>query len=167
MLPTSSLDGGLSIALARSFLQIGWSPRTSTASAIPNTLGKAAVPSPPTATTPCRLQQHQQTITSERCEKRRDLRQPQTSRVLHACAVEKEPGQRYPTAKRLAKDLGRFLKGEAVLARPIGQAARLWRWSRRNRLVATLMATVAASLIAGIALTILKTVILMGVLKSI
>ena len=34
----------------------------STASAIPRTLEKAAVPFPLTATTPCRLQQHQQTI---------------------------------------------------------------------------------------------------------
>ena len=41
--------------------------------------------------------------------------------------LEKEPGQRYQTAGQLGDDLRRFLGGEAVLARPISQAARLWR----------------------------------------
>ena len=67
--------------------------------------------------------------------------------------LEKEPGQRYQTAGQLGDDLRRFLGGEAVLARPISQAARLWRWCRRNQLVATLTATVAASLLVGIAVS--------------
>ena len=73
-------------------LQIGCSPRTSTASAIPKNSGKAAVSSPPAATTPCRLQQHQQTNTLERCQKRRNLPQSRGSPVLHACALQVEEG---------------------------------------------------------------------------
>ncbi len=53
----------------------------------PKPLGKAAVPSPLSATTPCRLQQHQQTNTQERCGKRRDLPQSRRSRALHAYAL--------------------------------------------------------------------------------
>lgn len=41
-----------------------------------------------TATTPCRLQQHQQTNTLERREKRKGLHQYQSSRILHACALQ-------------------------------------------------------------------------------
>ena len=67
--------------------------------------------------------------------------------------LEKEPGQRYQTAGQLGDDLRRFLGGEAVLARPISQAARLWRWCRRNQLVAILTTTVAASLLVGIAVS--------------
>src|SRR5437870_1503321 len=46
--------------------------------------------------------------------------------------LEKEPARRYATAKELADELGRFLKGEPVHARPIGPPARLWRWCRRQ-----------------------------------
>src|SRR5207249_7449412 len=46
--------------------------------------------------------------------------------------LEKEPARRYPTAKELADDLGRFLKNKPVHARPIGPAGKVWRWCRRK-----------------------------------
>jgi len=52
--------------------------------------------------------------------------------------LEKEPARRYATAKELADELGRFLKGEPVHTRPIGPPARLWRWCRRQPALATL-----------------------------
>lgn len=65
----------------------------------------------------------------------------------------KDPGQRYQTSGHLGDDLQRFINGEAVLARPISQAAHLWRWCKRNRTVAVLTATVAVTLFVGIAVS--------------
>ncbi len=64
-------------------------------------------------------------------------------------AMAKEPSRRYATADALADDLRRYLNGEPIKARPVGKAERLWRWCRRNPLVATLTTAVAVSLLLG------------------
>ena len=60
--------------------------------------------------------------------------------VIHK-AIHPEPVQRYQSADELAEDLRRFVAGEPILARPPTIVDKSRRWLRRNRLVATLGAT--------------------------
>ncbi|MBI2920812.1 MAG: protein kinase [Planctomycetes bacterium] len=69
--------------------------------------------------------------------------------VIMKC-LEKEPASRYATAQHLADDLGRFLAGDPVVARPIGALTRLWRRARKYR--ATLAIVAAVLLLASAAL---------------
>src|SRR5206468_4643609 len=64
-------------------------------------------------------------------------------------AMAKAPARRYPTAGDLGADLRRYLSGEPIQARPVTDSERLWRWSRRNPLVATLLVGFTLSLLAG------------------
>jgi tetratricopeptide (TPR) repeat protein/predicted Ser/Thr protein kinase len=59
--------------------------------------------------------------------------------------LHKEPARRYGDATLLADDLRRYLDGMPIVARPVGRPERLWRWCRRNPLLAG--ATAVASLL--------------------
>lgn len=68
--------------------------------------------------------------------------------------LEKAPEARYRSAEDLADDLERFLRGEAIIARPTSLRQRLWRFTRRHRFVVgagmgtmMLLAVVAATAI--------------------
>jgi WD40 repeat protein/serine/threonine protein kinase len=63
--------------------------------------------------------------------------------------LQKEPRKRYASAADLALDLGHFLAGEPIQARPVGPVEKIVRWCRRNPVVACLISTAAASLLAG------------------
>ena len=57
-------------------------------------------------------------------------------------AMAKAPARRYATAREFADDLRRFLRGDAILARPMGLAEKLKHWRRRNPVAAGLLAAV-------------------------
>jgi tetratricopeptide (TPR) repeat protein len=63
-------------------------------------------------------------------------------------AMEKNPAERYATAKELADDLRRFLADEPIRARRAGVVRRLRKWSRRHRTVtAAAMAAATAAVV--------------------
>jgi serine/threonine protein kinase/tetratricopeptide (TPR) repeat protein len=51
--------------------------------------------------------------------------------------LEREPAARYRSAHDLAEDLERWLEGRPIIARPVSPPAKLWRWSRRNPVLAS------------------------------
>ncbi len=75
--------------------------------------------------------------------------------VVMRC-LEKNAEGRYPSARALADDLGRFLDGEPVEARPVGRLERIVRRARKNPL------TTAALVAAAVALVTLAVVAVGG-----
>ena len=64
--------------------------------------------------------------------------------------LEKNPSRRYATARELADDLTRFLKGELVLARPVGALGKLARSARRHPWRAASALLAVAMLLGGV-----------------
>jgi WD40 repeat protein len=67
-------------------------------------------------------------------------------------AMAKEPGRRYRTARELADDLRRVLKGEPVRARPVSATERVFRWAMRRPAQAGLLVLGGAVVLASGAL---------------
>src|SRR5262249_912615 len=55
--------------------------------------------------------------------------------------LEKAPSNRYPSARALAEDLGRFLRDEMIVASPVGPLRQFARWCRRRPAVSVLVLT--------------------------
>jgi WD40 repeat protein len=57
--------------------------------------------------------------------------------------LEKEPIRRYASAAEVASELGHFLQGEPIAARPPGTLGRMTRWCRRKPVLAGLVASLS------------------------
>ena len=62
-------------------------------------------------------------------------------------ALEKEPARRYADVAALAEDLRRYMAGKPIVARPVSDVERFWRFCLRNKSVAALGAAVALLLV--------------------
>ncbi|MCI0339962.1 MAG: serine/threonine protein kinase [Planctomycetales bacterium] len=79
---------------------------------------------------------------------------PQVPRDLETIVLrclERDPARRYPTAEALADDLGRFVRGEPILARPASAFYRIRRHVARRKAAFVVALVAAAVLGAGAA----------------
>jgi serine/threonine-protein kinase len=77
-----------------------------------------------------------------------NARVPRDLEVICLKSLEKDPQRRYASAQEVADDLGRYLAGEPILARPTGAIERASLWCRRNPLLAGALGSAAAALVA-------------------
>jgi eukaryotic-like serine/threonine-protein kinase len=56
--------------------------------------------------------------------------------------LQKNPAKRYTTALEMAEDLARWQSGDAITARPVSSAERVYRWTIRNPMMAVLIGLV-------------------------
>jgi serine/threonine protein kinase/WD40 repeat protein len=76
-----------------------------------------------------------------------DARIPRDLETIVCKAIAKEPADRYPTAEALAEDFRRFLADRPIRARRASTFEQTLRWCRRNPVIASLSASVAALLV--------------------
>ncbi len=82
---------------------------------------------------------------------------PRVARDLETICLKclhKSPARRYPSAQALGDDLGRYLRGEPIKARPIPFWERGTKWARRNPLRA--VASLAVLVLVGAAISALE-----------
>jgi tetratricopeptide (TPR) repeat protein len=75
-------------------------------------------------------------------------RVPRDLETICQKCLSKNPAKRYPTAAALAADLQRFVRGEPILARPVGLLGRMAKWARRRPAHATIAAGALLALLS-------------------
>ena len=74
---------------------------------------------------------------------------PRDLEIICLKALAKDPVHRYQTASALSEDLRLWLDGRPIKARAASPVEKLWRWSRRNPLPASLAASLLLALTFG------------------
>lgn len=69
--------------------------------------------------------------------------------------LEKAAASRYGSATLVAEELGRFLRGEPILARPLGAGSRLVRTMRRKPLTSFLIVALISAIVGGSLLSLI------------
>jgi serine/threonine protein kinase/Flp pilus assembly protein TadD len=79
--------------------------------------------------------------------------------TICAKCLERDPRARYRSASELADDLERWLHRRSILARPVSPPVHLWRWMRRNPVIAQMAALLLAmATVVGVMISKAKTV---------
>lgn len=76
--------------------------------------------------------------------------------ICHKC-LQKEPAKRYRRAEELAEDLGSYLKGEPIAARPVSSMERAVKWVKRHRTLTIAAFSTAAALLVGLGVALIET----------
>lgn len=76
---------------------------------------------------------------------------PRDLEVICLKCLEKSPERRFASAQSVAEDLGRYLRGEPIQARPVGLSGKMWRWCMRKPALATALAGLILVFVAGLA----------------
>jgi serine/threonine protein kinase len=79
--------------------------------------------------------------------RRFEPRIPRDLETIVTKAMARDPTDRYRSAAELAADLHRFLTDRPILARRASPGEWLWRWARRNRMVAGLAGSIVLLLV--------------------
>lgn len=101
----------------------------------------------------CNLQSLLVRIVSEPAPSPRTLEKsiPKDLETICLKCLEKQPSKRFESAQELADEIHRFLRGEPIVSRPIGEMERVYRWCQRNPTAATLfMAVLVTGVLGGV-----------------
>jgi tetratricopeptide (TPR) repeat protein len=94
----------------------------------------------------------QQVLSEEPVPPRRlQSKVPRDLETICLQCLHKEPVRRYRSAEVLADDLGRFLRGEPIVARPVGRMEQAVKWARRRPAAAGLLVTVILLVVGAVA----------------